>query len=87
MLLENPYSFTSIEFYPFIFISANFIGINRVLSFTIRYVFSDTHIHTSWNQDPWAWLLVCCVIFDKSHPLQGQRISTCKMTGLNEMIS
>lgn len=44
------------------------------------------HTQKSWNQDLWAWLLVCCVIFDKSHPLQGQRISTYKVTGLNEMI-
>ena len=59
MLLENPYSFTSIEFYPFIFISANFIGINRVLSFTIWYVFSDTHTHTHVLESRPLGLVAC----------------------------
>lgn len=73
MLLENPHSLASREVYPFVFIFANFIGINADY-FHLLYgmCFPKKQILWSWNQDPWGRLLVCCVNLDKSCPLWGK---------------
>lgn len=85
----NPYSLASAEFHPFIFIFPNFTGINTA-SFHLLNVMcflGEKKALQSWNQDPWARLLVCCVTFAQSHPLWGQGMPICKMRGLNEMMS